>query len=253
MDIVYTKNIVFAYNCDRMNDKTFRKIVGKLSQKGLYLVSRVGTLKEDNYGYKNIEKTDKKYNLMIPSLSDKPIVVWGFKCDATKSVEGFEPYFDDVYYETIETVKAKKRWADVMGSTVTMIDSDDTLFETPNKYETYTPNYFSYDLDIAGELTMLVTLERNWSRGLELTFGLEWAVGDKQHPSMIEKVLDDMILDDITSIKQIIDRVLKSKDFGIDVKLEPAGLVAMNCWSNAKIDVKQECSLESRQKLGGSQ
>jgi hypothetical protein len=100
---------------------------------------------------------------------------------------------------------------------------------------------------------MEATLKQDWSSGLTLNFNLEWSVDDKQTPSMIAKVLDDMILEHITSMKTIIDRVLKSKDFGIDVKLQPAGLVAMHCWSNTAIDIKQECSLESRQKLGGSQ
>jgi len=253
MDIVYTKNITFAYNCDRMNDKTFRKVVGKLSQKGLYLLSNGGTLKEEDYGYSNVDKTTTKYNLIIPSLSDKPLIIWDYKSMATKSVEGFEPYYDDVHFETVETIKTKKQWLPVMGSTITMIDTDDTLFETPNKYTTYATNHFSYDFDIAGELTMVATLQQDWSSGLKLGFKLEWSVDDKQTPFMIEKVLDDMILEDITSIKTIIDRVLKSKDFGIDVLLEPNGKVAMNCWSNTAIDIKQECSLESRQKLGGSQ
>jgi hypothetical protein len=100
---------------------------------------------------------------------------------------------------------------------------------------------------------MEATLRQDWSKGLILKFTLEWSVDDKQTPSMIAKVLDDMILEHITSIKKIVDRVLKSKDFDIDVELEPAGVVSMHCWSNTAIDIKQECSLESRQKLGGSQ
>ena len=69
---------------------------------------------------------------------------------------------------------------------------------------------------------------------------------------MIAKVLDDLLLDDINMIKKIVDSVLKSKKFEVDIELAPFGPVDMVCWSNTKIDVKQECSLESRQKLGGN-
>ena len=253
MNIIYTKNITFEYNCDRMSDKTFRKVVGKLSQNGVYLVSSSGTLEEAKYGYNTLEQTDSRYHLMIPSLSDEPIIDWRYKNDAVKSVEGLEQYFDEVYFEAIETTTSKKQWMPVEGSTITMIATDDTLFETPYINSNYTTNKFEYDLDIAGELTMIPMFRQDWASGLVLSFKLEWSVDDKQHPSMIAKVLDDMVLEDITSIKKIVDKVLKSKDFGIDVELEPVGAVYMHCWSNTAIDIKQECSLESRQKLGGSQ
>ena len=205
MNIIYTKNIVFEYNCDRMNDKTFRKVVGKLSQNGVYLVSSSGTLDEAKYGYNTLEKTDSRYHLMIPKLRDTPIIDWGFKSDAVKCVEGFEQFYDEVYFKTIETTTSKKQWMPVMGSTITMVATDDTLFETPYINSNYTTNRFEYDLDIAGELTMIPMFRQDWGSGLVLSFKLEWSVDDKQTPFMIEKVLDDMILEDITSIKKIVD------------------------------------------------
>jgi|TARA_R110001592_G_scaffold125998_3_gene336487 hypothetical protein len=252
MNIIYEKNIVFKYNCDRMNEKTFRKLTSKLAKKGIFLVSYSGTLNEENYGYIDVVKSTKKHNIMIPSLSSEPIMSWSWVSDAKRCVGGLEDYFDDVYYEAVVTEKIKKEWAETLGNTITMLD-DDTLFNTPNKYESYCRNYFAYDFDIAGELEMTAKLETNYSHGLELSFNIEWTVDDKQTPAMIERVLDDLLLEDITSIKKIVDKVLKTKDFGVDVKLSPVGGVDMNCWSNTKIDVKQECSLESRQKLGGSQ
>ena len=253
MDIVYEKNIVFEYNCDRLNELAFKKVVGKLAKKGLYLVTSSGVLDKTKYGFINTNSTKTTYNLMIPALSDDPIIEWGYLHDANISVEGFSKFYDDVSYEEVETITTKKAWAEVLGSTITMCD-DNQYFTTPNIDQKFCENDFVYEkYDVAGDLTMNVRLVQTWHTGLELKFLIEWSVDDKQTPTMIAKVLDDLLLDDINMIKKAVESVLKSKDFGIDVELAPTGPVDMVCWSNTKIDVKQECSLESRQKLGGSQ
>lgn len=252
MNIIYEKNIVFEYNCDRMKDLTLRKVAAGLAKKGLYLVSSGGVVDTAKYGYINIESTKTTYNLMIPSLSNEPIIEWDYRDDAIISVDGFSKFYNDVSFEEIKEVKTKKEWAEVLGSTITMFD-DNQLFNTPNIDQKYCNNEFVYGIfGITGELTMEVRLVQTWQAGLELRFEIEWSVDGKQTPFMIAKVLDDLLLDDINMIKKAVDSVLKSKKFGVDVELSPAGPVNMVCWSNTKIDVKQECSLESRQKLGGN-
>jgi hypothetical protein len=253
MDIVYEKNIVFEYNCDRMKELTFKKVAAELAKKGLYLVSSSGVVDKTKYGYINTESIKTTYNLMIPTLSDKPIIEWGYQLDAIISVDAFSEFYDDVSFEVVNEVTTKKEWAEVLGSTITMFD-DNQLFNTPNIDQMHCNNEFVYGIyGITGDLTMEVRLVQTWQAGLELRFEIEWCVDEKQTPFMIAKVLDDLLLDDINMIKKIVDSVLKSKKFGVDVELSPAGSVDMVCWSNTKIDVKQECSLESRQKLGGSQ
>ena len=255
MNIVYEKNIVFEYNCDRMNELTFKKVAAGLAKKGLYLVSSSGVVDTTKYGYINIESTKSTYNLMIPSLSNEPIIEWHYRDDARISVDGFSKFYNDVSFEEVKEVKTKKEWAEVLGSTITMFD-DNQLFNTPNIDQKYCNNEFVYDIlgeyGITGDLTMEVRLVQTWQAGLELRFEIEWSVDDKQTPFMIAKVLDDLLLDDINMIKKIVDSVLKSKKFEVDIELAPFGPVDMVCWSNTKIDVKQECSLESRQKLGGN-
>ena len=217
------------------------------------MVSSSGVVDKTKYGYINIESTKTTYNLLIPTLSDKPIIEWGYHHDAKISVEAFSKFYDDVSFEEVETITTKKEWAEVLGSTITMFD-DNQLFNTPNIDQKYWNNEFVYGIyGITGDLTMEVRLVQTWQAGLELRFEIEWSVDDKQTPFMIAKVLDDLLLDDINMIKKIVDSVLKSKKFEVDVELAPIGSVDMVCWSNTKIDVKQECSLESRQKLGGSQ
>ena len=252
MNIIYEKNIVFEYNCDRMNELTFKKVAAELAKKGLYLVSSSGVVDTTKYGYINIESTKTTYNLLIPALSDDTIIEWGYHHDANISVEAFSKFYDDVSFEEVKEVTTKKEWAEVLGSTITMFD-DNQLFNTPNIDQKYCDNEFVYGIyGITGELTMVARLVQTWQAGLELRFEIEWSVDDKQTPFMIAKVLDDLLLDDINMIKKIVDSVLKSKKFEVVVELAPFGPVDMVCWSNTKIDVKKECSLESRQKLGGN-
>ena len=220
MAIEYNRTMEIRYEHDeRLNQKKEAKLAQQLQKKGLNMINTYWS-EVPEYGYNSITKKTTRYGIYI---DDELIFDTAYYTNAKEIVEGLSNKFDDVSTDEIVSETTKKEWVKPKGNNL-----------IPHFYEDY------YNIPIYGDVTdktsifdfIKITRDcrieldngvqlsiriSNGYRGITLTFTTFWYCDGVQRKEEIEENMVSFPLEILGKVQSVVERVLKTKQFGYDV------------------------------------
>ena len=211
-----------------MDDMDFRRLVGALATKQLFVCGTYDEYADNQYGY--VETTAAKLQYVVSSPANGQIMSVDYKSDAVAVIEGFENIIEGIQMETVNITTTRKHWAEPEGSAVVVFGLG--LTGLHNNLDTWGDNELVYENDAIMNIRL-----SNDSNGLVLHFKVVWQVDKVQRKEAIEEVLVDTVMGDMGLIQAIVEGRLKLKSFAYNVED-----VEINCHFDAKTESRSECT-----------
>jgi len=217
MAIEYNRTMKIRYEHDeRLNQKKEAKLAKQLQNKGLNMIdSYWGKVPE--YGYTSMTSETVQHGIYIDG---ELIFSVNYSSNAKEIVEGLLNKFDDVNTSRIASETTKKEWVAPKGDYLVPI------FNKSNHY-TYIPtedSLFDFkqlerncQIMLDNGVGIRMELGNNYG-GIELIFKTYWDCETVQRKEAIEENMVNYPLEIIGKVQSVVERVLKTKQFGYDVE-----------------------------------
>ena len=227
MSIQYERTMKINYG-KKMDDIDFRRLVGALAEKQLFVCGTYDDYSDNKYGYNELHTTTRQY--VVSSPANGQIMAVDYQSDALAVIEGFENIIEGIQMETVDTGVTSKKWAEPEGSAIVILGND--IDGLNNNLDYWGENGLIYD----GEVVMSIRLTNDYE-GLRLKFLVVWECDKIQRKDAIEEAMVDLVMGDMGKIQAIIEGRLKLKSFGYNVEE-----VEIDCHFDAKTESRSECT-----------
>lgn len=221
MAIEYNRTMKIRYEHDeRLNQKNEAKLAQKLQNKGLNMMTTYWS-EVPEYGHNLIIKKTTRYGIYI---DDELIFSVQYSSTANEIVEGLSNKFDNVSTGRIVSETTKKDWVATSG---------DYLLPNFDEYSPYKPLYedvtdkpsiFDFKeierdckMTLDNGVQIRIRLENNYNC-MQLTFTTFWYCETVQRKEAIEENMVSFPLGILGKVQSVVERVLKTKQFGYDVE-----------------------------------
>ena len=211
----------------RIDDLEFKKLVGELSSKGIFVCGNYDTYTDNDYGFSEVTKESTTH--VIHSNEETGIMTVDYSWDATAIVEGLGHLIDGLYTERVVTSTTKKQWASPEGSYIVFTGEKDGK---NINIDCWGDNGLEYDNGAIMQIRL-----QNGYEGLRLTFTIEWEVETIQRKDKIEEAMVQTVMADMGKMQSIIEGRMKLKKFDIDTEN-----VDIDCHFDAKTESRSECT-----------
>lgn len=221
MAIEYNRTMKIKYEHDeRLNKKKEAKLAQQLQNKGLNLIDSYWSEVPD-FGYNLITKKTPRYGIYI---DDELIFSVRYQSTANEIVEGLTNKFDNVSTDRIVSETTKKEWVEPKGSY--LLPNFDEYYPYKPLYEDVTdePSIFDFKeivrdckITLDNGVRVRIRLENNYD-GIELTFTTFWFCETVQRKEAIEENMVNFPLEILGKVQNVVERVLKTKQFGYNVE-----------------------------------
>ena len=221
MAIEYNRTMKIRYEHDeRLNQKNEAKLAQQLQKKGLNMMETYWS-KVPEYGYNSITKKTTRYGIY---MDDELVFDVNYLSHAHEIVEGLSNKFDNVSTDKVVNETTKKDWVQPKGS-----------YLIPHFYEDYNNIPIYGDVTDKTSIFDFMKIERNCrielDNGVQLTIGLSndysgmnlifttfWYCETVQRKEAIEEHMVKFPLEILGKVQSVVERVLKTKQFGYDVE-----------------------------------
>tara|TARA_R110002110_G_scaffold304344_1_gene518435 strand:- start:109 stop:834 length:726 start_codon:yes stop_codon:yes gene_type:complete len=226
MAIIYLRTMKINYG-SKIKELEFKKLVGELSSKGIFVCGNYDDYTDNNYGYTETSKDSTNY--VIHSNEETDIMSVCYSWDAKAIVEGLGHLIDGLYYEQVTTTSTKKEWASPEGSYIVFTGEKDGK---NINIDCWGDNALEYDNGAVMQMRL-----QNGYEGLRIIFTIEWEVETIQRKDKIEEAMVQMVMTDMGKIQSIIEGRMNLKKFDIDTEN-----VDIDCHFDAKTESRSECT-----------
>jgi hypothetical protein len=226
MAIIYLRTMKIKYG-DKIDDLEFKKLVGELSSKGIFVCGNYDDYTDNQYGLTEISKETTKYD--IHSNVETGIMSVDYSWDAIAIVEGLGHLIDGLYYEKVVINNTEKKWASPQGSYIVFTGNKDGK---NTNIDCWGDNGLEYDNGAIMQIRL-----SNGYEGLRLIFTIEWEVETIQRKDKIEEAMVQVVMGDMGKIQSIIEGRMNLKKFDIDTEN-----VDIDCHFDAKTESRSECT-----------
>tara|TARA_R110000744_G_scaffold309291_1_gene417218 strand:+ start:302 stop:1039 length:738 start_codon:yes stop_codon:yes gene_type:complete len=230
MGIQYERTMKINYG-DMMDDMTFRRLVGAMAEKQLYVCGKYDNYADNKYGFQPHD--DNKTQYIISSLHDGYIMTVDYRSDADAIITGFESIIEGIVMETANLESVKMRWAEPEGSAVVVFGEG--INGISNNLDCWGENELIYEVN-GEEVSMSMRIINDYE-GLRLKFLVVWKTNKIQRKDVIEEAMVDLVMNDMGKIQAIVESKLKLKKFGYDIEN-----VSIDCHFDAKTESRSECT-----------
>ena len=216
MAIEYNRTMKIRYEHDeRLNQKNEAKLAQQLQKKGLTMMTTYwGEVPE--YGSNTITKKTTIHGIYI---DDELIFTVKYQSTANEIVEGLSNKFEHVRTDRIVNETTKKDWVSPKGDYLVPA-FDDTQYYTYPPVETSLFDFKEIQRDnkivLDNGVLIRIELENNYD-GMELIFKTIWSCETVQRKETIEEYMVAFPLEILGKVQSVVERVLKTKQFGYDV------------------------------------
>tara|TARA_R100000742_G_C4266118_1_gene84212 strand:+ start:436 stop:1185 length:750 start_codon:yes stop_codon:yes gene_type:complete len=216
MAIEYNRTMKIRYEHDeRLNQKNEAKLAQQLQKKGLTMMTTYwGDVPE--YGYNTITKKSTRHGIYI---DDELIFDVKYISVAEEIVEGLSNKFDNVRTDRIVSETTKKEWVSPKGDYL-LPAFDDTQYYVypPTEDSLFDFKEIERDNKIVLDNGVLIRIElENNYNGIDLVFKTIWYCETVQRKETIEEYMVAFPLEILGKVQSVVERVLKTKQFGYDV------------------------------------
>jgi len=223
MAIEYNRTMKIRYeHVGRLNQKKEAKLAQQLQKKGLTMMTTYwGEVPE--YGYNNITIKSTRHGIYI---DDELIFDVKYLATAEEIVEGLSNKFDNVSTDRIVSETTKKEWVSPKGDYLLPAFDDTQYYTFPPIYvdfEPYESSIFDFKeierdcrITLDNGVKIRIELENNYN-GMELIFTTIWNCETVQRKEEIEENMVNFPIDILGKVQSVVERVLKTKQFGYDV------------------------------------
>ena len=226
MAIIYLRTMKINYG-SRIDDLEFKKLVGELSSKGIFVCGNYDTYTDNDYGFSEVIKETTTH--VIHSNEETGIMTVDYSWDATAIVEGLGHLIDGLYTEKVVTSTTKQQWASPEGSYIVFTGEKDGK---NINIDCWGDNSLEYDNGAIMQIRL-----QNGYEGLRLTFTIEWEVETIQRKDKIEEAMVQTVMADMGKMQSIIEGRMSLKKFDIDTEN-----VDIDCHFDAKTESRSECT-----------
>jgi len=221
MAIEYNRTMKIKYEHDeRLNKKKEAKLAQQLQNKGLNLIDSYWSEVPD-FGYNLITKKTSRYGIY---MDDELVFDVQYKSTANEIVEGLSNKFENVSTDIIISETTRKDWVEPKG---------DYLLPNFDEYSPYKPLYedvtdkpsiFDFKeierdckITLDNGVQIRIRLDNTYN-GIQLTFTTFWYCETVQRKESIEEHMVNFPLEILGKVQSVVERVLKTKQFGYDVE-----------------------------------
>jgi len=221
MAIEYNRTMKIRYEHDeRLNQKKEAKLAQQLQKKGLNMIDTYWS-EVPEYGYNSITKKTTRWGIYI---DDELIFDTTYGSTAREIVEGLSNKFDNVSRDEIITETTRKDWVKARGNNLIPHFQED-YYNIPIYGDvTDKPSIFDFikitrdcRIELDNGVQLLMKLSNDYS-GMTLTFTTFWYCQSVQRKEEIEENMVKFPLEILGKVQSIVERVLKTKQFGYDVE-----------------------------------
>tara|TARA_Y100001973_G_C5147290_1_gene306115 strand:- start:440 stop:1189 length:750 start_codon:yes stop_codon:yes gene_type:complete len=216
MAIEYNRTMKIRYEHDeRLNQKNEAKLAQQLQKKGLTMMTTYWG-KVPEYGYNTITIKSTRHGIYI---DDELIFDVKYISTAEEIVEGLSNKFDNVMTDRIVSETTKKDWVSPKGDyLVPAFDNDNYYTYPPVETSLFDFKEIERDCKITLDngVKIRIELENNYN-GMELIFKTFWHCETVQRKETIEENMVNFPLEILGKVQNVVERVLKTKQFGYDV------------------------------------
>ena len=220
MAIEYNRTMKIRYEHDeRLNQKNEAKLAQQLQNKGLNMFDTYWG-KVPEYGYNSITKRTTRYGIY---MDDELVFDVDYISLAEEIVEGLSSKFDNVSTARLITETTKKDWVNPKGNKLLPHFQDDYNTFLPI-YNVDKPSIFDFlkitrdcKIELDNGVEIKIALENNYD-GMHLTFTTFWFCETIQRKEIIEEHMVNFPLEILGKVQSIVERVLKTKQFGYNVE-----------------------------------
>ena len=229
MTIIYERTMEIEYNDGKMEETMFRKLVGELSTKNMYVCGRNDEYSDNKFGFVEIESYSRHWTVTSPEHGE--IMTTVYQSDADDVVDAFASIIEGIVSEKTTTITKKKEWAEPEGSHVAISNDIGLDGKSANLHE-WGNNHLLYDNG-----SKMTTRVENDYGGLKLIFCITWEVDTIQRKDKIEEAMVETVMTDMGQIQAAFEGRLKLKKFGYDVEN-----VSIDCHFDVKTESRSECT-----------
>ena len=221
MAIEYNRTMKIKYGHDeRLDKKNEARLAQQLQNKGLNMMETYWS-EVPEYGYTLITKKTTRYGIY---MDDELVFDVNYLAHANEIVEGLSNKFDNVSTDKVVNETTKKDWVATSG---------DYLLPNFDEYSPYKPLYedvtdkpslFDFNaierdckITLDNGVQIRIALENNYN-GMQLTFTTFWYCETVQRKETIEEHMVKFPLEILGKVQSVVERVLKTKQFGYDVE-----------------------------------
>ena len=221
MAIEYNRTMKIKYGHDeRLDKKNEAKLAQQLQNKGLNMMETYWS-EVPEYGYNLITKKTTRFGIYI---DDELIFDVNYLSTANEIVEGLLNKFENVSTDKIVSETTKKDWVKPSGHY--LLPKFDEKYPYTQIFEDITdkPSLFGFKeigrdckITLDNGVQIRIALENNYN-GIQLTFTTFWFCETVQRKESIEENMVNFPLEILGKVQSIVERVLKTKQFGYDVE-----------------------------------
>lgn len=221
MAIEYNRTMKIKYEHDeRLNKKKEAKLAQQLQNKGLNLIDSYWSEVPD-FGYNLITKKTTRYGIY---MDDELVFDVNYISTANEIVEGLSNKFDNVSTDRIVSETTKKEWVEPRGEC--LLPNFDEYSPYKPLYEDVTdkPSIFDFKeigrdckITLNNGVQIRIRLENNYT-GVQLSFTTYWYCETVQRKEAIEENMVNFPLEILGKVQNVVERVLKTKQFGYNVE-----------------------------------
>jgi len=226
MAIIYLRTMKINYG-SKIKDLEFKKLVGELSSKGIFVCGNYDDYTDNQYGFTEVSKESTNY--VLHSNEETDIMSVCYSWDAKAIVEGLGHIINGLYYEQVTTTSTKKEWASPEGSYIVFTGEKDGK---NINIDCWGDNALEYDNGAVMQMRL-----QNGYEGLRIIFTIEWEVETIQRKDKIEEAMVQTVMADMGKIQSIIEGRMNLKKFDIDTEN-----VDIDCHFDAKTESRSECT-----------
>ena len=221
MAIEYNRTMKIKYGHDeRLNKKNEARLAQQLQNKGLNMIDSYWSAIPE-YGYTSITKKTTRHEIYIDNglIFDVKYISL-----AEEIVEGLSSKFDNLNTDRVENETTKKDWVEPRGNCLLPMFSEDYPY-TPTyvDFEPYESSIFDFKeierdckITLDNGVQIRIRLENNYDC-MQLTFTTFWFCETVQRKEAIEENMVAFPLEILGKVQSVVERVLKTKQFGYDV------------------------------------
>ena len=211
-----------------MEDLDFRRLVGAMAEKQLYVCGTYDNYADNKYGYNEETVSKTQYVISSPDLGQ--IMAVDYRSDADAIITGFENIIEGIVMATIDTGTTKMAWTEPEGSAIVVFGEG--IIGLNNNLDCWGDNELIYDNGVILRIRLLNDYE-----GLRLKFLVIWNTDKIQRKDAIEEAMVDLVMNDMGKIQAIVESKLKLKRLGYDIEN-----VSIDCHFDAKTESRSECT-----------
>lgn len=221
MAIEYNRTMKIKYEHDeRLDKKNEARLAKQLQNKGLNMMETYWS-EVPEYGYNSITKKTTRYGIY---MDDELVFDVNYISTAHEIVEGLSNKFDNVSTDTVVSETTRKDWVIPRGNYLIPHFQKD-YYNIPIYGDvTDKPSLFDFikisrdcRIELDNGVQLSIRLDNDYS-GINLTFTTFWYCETVQRKESIEEHMVSFPLEILGKVQNVVERVLKTKQFGYDVE-----------------------------------